>query len=120
MWRIFVISFYFFLQLIVAIYMSLQSITSLASTVVTAIPLSFLIFHVAQKDKTSFLVVLYWYIIQIIGMDFDNAVLNYSFGISFDVQLSEGRIGIDVLSLICVILLLFELETFFPDLFVER
>ncbi len=94
---------------------------SMLFAVVLAIPLLLISYNAMKLDRISFILLLYWFGLQIFLFDFGNSWnFSFNYGISFRITFFDGAFGFNPVAFLLLILTLLEVDkVFFNDEKVE-
>jgi hypothetical protein len=88
---------------------------NILATVSLIIPVVFISYLAYKMNKLAYILILYWFGIQSLIINVNNLVLNWDYGIKFEVMLVYDNLGIDVAAILLFIISIFEIDNVFPD-----
>ena len=81
-----------------------------------AIPLFFVSYKAMKLNQVAYLLLLYWFLIQIFSFDFGSAwKLAFSYGFFFQITFLNGAFGVNPIALLLLVLALLEVDKIFPE-----
>ena len=77
-------------------------------------PLLYISYYAMKLNKVAYILILYWFGIQIINLNLDFFSYNFYFGLNFQLMLFNDSIGIDPIALLMFILSVLEIDKVIP------